>query len=373
MNLEEYLKQLETLVNIDCGSYNHEGIRKVSEYLKAWYSEIGWHIVEHELENGTPVLEISNHKECDHYDAMFIGHMDTVFPDGTVNNRPFTTDGKNCYGPGVEDMKNGVLAMLHIAKNLPEDINNKLNICMCYNPDEEIGSRLSTPINQKMANRADRVFVMESESEGGGHVFSRKGKVDYTLSFKGIAAHAGYMFQSENANAIEKMGYFITEIAKLKDSEKDTSVNIGLVIGGTSVNTIPDSAKMQLEARFHTIEERNRVVNGIENLIKSNNDKVKVEIEDFYETPAWVQTDESKKYIEHLSAIAENMNLDFYEKKRGGLSDANRLCEVCDIILDGMGPCGGYAHSEREYMVIDAVKPCVQFFIEVLKDLSKNK
>lgn len=371
MNINEYLVQLETLVNIDCGSHNSKGIHEVAQHLKRWYKEIGWHIKETAVENG-PVLEISNHPNCSHYDAMFIGHMDTVFQNGTVKKRPFKKEGNKCFGPGVEDMKNGDLAMLHIAKEMGKEELDKLNICMCYNPDEEISSRYSRNIIKAIARKSDRVFVMESaQNNGAGHVFNRKGKTNYVLKFSGIEAHAGYMFEVENASAIEEMGHYIVELQNLKDEEKETSVNVGVVNGGTTVNTVAGIARLEAEIRYHTMEERNRVVNHINHLIEKGPfvPKVKVEIEYFDETPPWVQTAEGWEYINKVKEIADNLGIAFEERKRGGLSDANHLSTECAIILDGMGPFGQFAHSEREYMTIDSVEQCVRLFVEVLRNL----
>lgn len=372
MDLKEYLDQLETLVNIDCGSHNPKGIKEVAEHLKRWYEEIDWHIRVHEIKDHAPVLEISNHPDCEYYDAMFIGHMDTVFPDGTVSKRPYRKEGDFCYGPGVEDMKNGDLAMLHIAKNIKEETNNKLNICMCYNPDEEIGSRHSKDILKEIGKKSKRIFVMESsQDEGKGHVFNRKGKVNYVLSFHGIAGHAGFMFENENASAIEELGRYVVELSKLKDREKETSVNVGVIKGGSTVNTVADYAYLELEARFLSKEERDRIVNTIEKMVngKPYIDNVKVKIDEFIESSLWRQTPEGLEYIENVKKIANDMGLEFYEKKRGGLSDANHLSEVCPIIMDGMGPCGMYAHSEKECMDVRSVEPCIELFERVLDDL----
>lgn len=100
VNREEYLEQLKTLVNIESGSYNPVGINRVADQLEAWYRQLGWHIQRHDLgpETGN-LLEISN-RPAEHYDVMFVGHMDTVFPDGTVAKRPFSMDEHNAYGPG---------------------------------------------------------------------------------------------------------------------------------------------------------------------------------------------------------------------------------------------------------------------------------
>lgn len=374
MDIDKYLMQLEKLVNIDCGSHNPEGIKKVLDYLVEWYTEINWNIKMHDTNNDRyKVLEIYNHDDT-HYDVMFIGHMDTVFPDGTAEKRPFKKEGDICYGPGVADMKNGVLAMLHIAENMDKDTFDKLNICMCYNPDEEIGSRYSKEVLDEIGSKADKIFVMESSSDHGkGHVFNRKGKINYVLDFQGIEAHAGYMFETKNASAINKMAQYILELDALKDKDKQTSVNVGVVKGGTTVNTIAKNAYLEVEIRFKQLSEKDRVVNRIEALLNDEdfNEDVKVTVRDYSYSPVWNQSKEGLGYIKHVENIAKKMNLEFYEKPRGGLSDANHLSQVCPIILDGMGPFGTYSHSEKENMVISSVEPSVELIMNILKDLAK--
>ena len=374
MDINEYVKQLETLVNIDCGSYNPEGITKVADHLSKWYEEIGWIVKRHELNDKTgPVLEIMNH-QADHYDAMFIGHMDTVFPDGTVEKRPFTRDGDICYGPGVEDMKSGDLAMLHIAKDLPEDINEKLNICMVYNPDEEISSIHSKEVLKQIGSRSDRIFVMESsQNNGAAHVFERKGKSNFTIDFYGIAGHAGYIFDVKNASAIEEMGYFITKVAELKDKDKLTSINIGIAKGGNAVNQVADHASIQFESRYDTVEEKKRVYDTVRSLIENPHvEGCKAVLSNYYETDPWMQSEKGLEYIKRVTEIAEDNGIKFEGKKRGGLSDANHLAQVCDIILDGMGPFGANAHGEKEYMTLSSVEPCVRLFIKILEDIKNG-
>ena len=374
MDINEYVSQLETLVNIDSGSNNPQGVGKVADHLEKWYRDIGWIVKRHEISDEVgPLLEIVN-REAEHYDAMFIGHMDTVFPDGTADKRPFTREGDICYDPGVEDMKNGDLAMLHIAKNLPNDINENLNICMVHNPDEEISSQYSKELLKKIGSKCSRIFVMESSQENGaGHVFERKGKSNFVIDFYGISAHAGYIFEHENASAIEEMAYFINEAAKLKNEEKKTSINIGIAEGGNVVNQVPDHAHIELEARYNSVEEKKRIFDSVIALIENPHVKgCRALISKYYETDPWVQSEEGWKYIERVGKIAEKMGMEFKEKKRGGLSDANHLSAVCPIILDGMGPFGSNAHSEKEYMTLSSVEPCVELFINILEDLKNG-
>ena len=161
VNREEYLEQLKTLVNIESGSYDPEGINRVADQLETWYRDLGWHIQRHHLDDRTgDLLEISN-RPASHYDVMFVGHMDTVFPRGTLAHWPFSTDGVNAYGPGVGDMKNGDVAMYQVATHLSKRALEKLNICMAYNPDEEIGSIYSKEKLDAIGRKSDFVYVME--------------------------------------------------------------------------------------------------------------------------------------------------------------------------------------------------------------------
>lgn len=376
VNIEEYLQQMETVVNIDCGSYNPIGINKVADCFKNWFEELGWYVRSHDLGSETGhLLEISN-RICDHYDVMFIGHLDTVFPDGTAAERPYCRKGDKCYGPGVGDMKNGDLAMLHVAKNLSQEVLDKLNICMCYNPDEEIGSIYSKDITDAIAKRSDHVFVMESASgDGSTHCFQRKGSLNYEIEFCGKAGHAGFMFELDVASAIVEMGHYIIEIAKLANREKETTVNIGIANGGIAANVVPDYAKISVDMRFKDPTEKERLSNAIQCMITSGPYEPGVTTKISYERSVapWNQTEKGRNFIEYIKEIAEREKIPFAEKDRGGLSDANHLATVCPICLDGMGPGGKYDHSPKEYCLISSVDPCVRLLVATLENLAIQK
>ena len=264
----EYLEQLKTLVNIESGSYDPEGINRVADQLETWYRDLGWHIQRHHLDDRTgDLLEISN-RPADHYDVMFVGHMDTVFPRGTLAHWPFSTDGVNAYGPGVGDMKNGDVAMYQVAAHLSKRALEKLNICMAYNPDEEIGSIYSKEKLDEIGRKSDYVYVMESASGNGGrHCFARKGMMRYVIRFHGQAAHAGFMFERENASAVLEMGHYIVKLMGLASREEDTTVNVGVAKGGTATNVVADSAEIWVVMRFKKESERERLAGEVDKLL----------------------------------------------------------------------------------------------------------
>ena len=376
VNREEYLEQLKTLVNIESGSYNAAGINRVADQLEAWYRDLGWHIQRHHLDDRTgDLLEISN-RPADHYDVMFVGHMDTVFPRGTLAHWPFSTDGVNAYGPGVGDMKNGDVAMYQVATHLSKRALEKLNICMAYNPDEEIGSIYSKEKLDEIGRKSDYVYVMESASGNGGrHCFARKGMMRYVIRFHGQAAHAGFMFERENASAVLEMGHYIVKLMGLASREEDTTVNVGVAKGGIATNVVADSAEIWVEMRFKKESERERLTKEIDQLLNGEPfvPGVRVEVASHTSMTAWTKTPEALAHIAHMEEIAKKLGLEFEQKDRGGLSDANHLSTTGAICSDGMGPHGALDHSEKEYSIIDTIQPCVQLLCAVLEDLSQSK
>ena len=377
MDLDLYLRQLEELVNIDSGSKNADGINQVADRLQRWYEELGWNVESiHVGEETGRVLLITNHPS-DHYDVKFVGHMDTVFPDGTAVERPFRIEGDNCYGPGVGDMKNGDVAMYHVAANLPKEALDRLNIAMVYNPDEEIGSRYSRDTLDAIGARADYIFVMESAGQNGTrHCFARKGSLGYEIEFHGKAAHSGFMFEVENASAVLEMGNYIVKLMGLASREEDTTVNVGIAGGGTAGNVVADYARLQVEMRFKKDSERDRLKQTVEDMVSGTPyvEGVRTEIVRARESAPFVKTEEAKRYIAHIRGLAEELGIPFAEKDRGGLSDANHLSRCGHaIVLDGMGPHGALDHSEKEYGYIGSVEPCVRLLVRILQELASSK
>lgn len=377
MDLELYLKQLETLVNIDSGSKNAAGINRVADCLEQWYRELGWNVEAISVGEETGRVLLITNRPADHYDVMFVGHMDTVFPDGTAKERPFRIEGENCYGPGVGDMKNGDVAMYHVAANLPKDVFDRLNIAMVYNPDEEIGSKYSREVLDSIGSRADYIFVMESAGRNGTrHCFARKGSLGYELEFHGQAAHAGFMFEVENASAILEMGHYIVNLMGLASKEEDTTVNVGIASGGTAKNVVADFAKVSVDMRFKKDSERIRLKNAVHGLVEGAPfvPGVKTVIAMEKESMPFVKTEAAAAFVERMKELAAELEIPFLEKDRGGLSDANHLSRCGNaIVLDGMGPHGALDHSEKEYGYIGSVEPCVRLLLRVLSDVAGRK
>ena len=377
MDLQLYLKQLEELVNIDSGSHNASGINRVADHLETWYRELGWNVESVSVGEETGRVLIVTNRPADRYDVMYVGHMDTVFPDGTAADRPFRMDEENYYGPGVGDMKNGDVAMYHVAANLPKNISDALNIAMVYNPDEEIGSQYSKHVLDAIAAKSDHIFVMESSGQlGTRHCFARKGSLCYDIEFHGLAAHAGFMFEREHASALLEMGHYIVALMGLADRERDTTVNVGLAGGGTARNVVADFAKLSVEMRFWNKSEYERLRKAVHELVEGEPfvKGVKTVIAGERATAPFEKTERALAYMARMKQVAETLGIPFLEKDRGGLSDANHLAAAGNaIVADGMGPHGAMDHSDKEYGYIGSVEPCVQLHLGLLEELAERK
>lgn len=364
MNFEEYVKNLKTLVNIDSGSHTPEGCKKMVEFFKSLYK--GWI---HEVYNGNdgknPVLIIKN-RECEKFDFLFIGHMDTVFAEGTAKERPFSENKERFYGPGVIDMKSGCLSIYETVKDLKDK--NK-NICIIYNTDEEIGSEYSKEVIEEYGKKTKYAFVFEPARKNGNAVKERKGIFVADIAFSGKSAHSG-VNPEEGINANIEAAYWTLELSKLQDLKNNNSINVGVIEGGSAVNVVSNKASIKIEARTFNVQFFKTVKEKIESL-KNNPyvNGVKVEISNMREKPPLALNENTKKLIAVYEDVKKEMGLSFNWESTGGGSDANILGGMDTAVVDGLGPVGGELHSEKEYLEIKSIEERLILTKKVLEKL----
>ena len=373
VNVEQFLRELEILVNMDSGQGNPEGITAVGKWLADRLVAKGWIADYVDVGAETGRCTVVKNREADHYDVMLVGHVDTVFPTGETAKRPFRRDETRAYGLGVIDMKQGDLAIVHVLEQLPAEVNEKLNILVIFNPDEEIGSKYSRKLIDEYAKISDYAFVFEAASTDGSHTIQRKGMCKGTVEFHGQAGHAGYMFNGGMISAINELLYWGTQINTLLSKERDTSVNIGVIQGGVKTNVVPDYAMMAFEARYDYPEELDKVKAMLEQL-KTHAAEAGVGVDvKLGSSAAMMPTEMTHAYIKRVTALAAANGIDFYTKKRGGLSDANHICAQGPICVDGLGPTGDCDHSDKEYLEISSIAPNLKLVYLMLCDLADMK
>ena len=370
MDLELYFSQLEELVNIESCSDDPAGLNKVAAFFSGRFRDLGWHVQEYDLAPQSGTCVICTNRKAEHYDVLLIGHLDTVFPKGT--GRPYSVEDDRCYGAGVADMKGGSLLMYHLMKDLPKEINEKLNIVAVFNPDEEIGSRYSKEYYIPYAAKSKLALAYEARSTKGGICIERKGAVQYKLQFKGIPGHCGFVFKNGAKSAISEMARWIVALDALQSAQRDTSVNVGLASGGSKPNVVAEHAEITVDIRFSDPTEAERVEETVAQLLKQAEQRgIGVEIAEKRCKLPLVPDKKAKAYFDHVMNIGKAAGLDFICEARGGLSDANIIAQYGPICIDGMGPAGGSGHCPDEYMLSDTVLPAYDLSMLIFKDLAK--
>lgn len=373
MELKKYLEDLEYLVNQDSCSDDPEGLNKMAAFFSERFEQMSWNVHAYDLAPQSGTLLVCTNREAAHYDVMLVGHLDTVFPKGTCERWPFRIEGDKAFGPGVGDMKHGCLLMYYLMKELPRELNEKLNIVVVFNPDEEIGSRYSKDWYIPYAQKSDYCYLYEARAASGAYCSQRKGAVQLKVDFTGKAGHCGFVFTNGAKSAVSEMAKWIVELDKLQSRERNTSVNVGVAGGGTKPNVVAEHALITVDIRFTDPAEEDRVMETVAALEKGAAQRgICVQIARMGKKP-WVLTPKAEKYLNHVAEIAQAEGMQAEFKSRGGLSDANIIAQYGPVCIDGMGPSGGCGHSEDEYILIDTVQPVYDFSMLLLKDLAENK
>lgn len=357
-NLNEYLQDLEQLVNIDSGSRDAVGIGQVAEFFKERFVALGWQVKVHEFDPiAGPCLEISN-TAADKYDILFMGHMDTVFKKGTVAQRPFSVDGNIGRGPGIVDCKAGLLLAYYALREL--SVAGQLNttaICLAFNCDEEISSVYSRPWLEELSKKSEYVLVVEPARANGNLVNKRKGIGRYHFEFQGVAAHAGTDHE-KGRSAITELANWIVQLDKKTNYQTGTTVNVGFISGGTVANVVADKTVADMDVRYYDVE----AVEEIEKLMNEMQQSpfvpgVQVNISGGITRPSMVPTEKTMQLCAAIDQIGAKHQIEFGWAATGGGSDGSFAAALGIPTIDGLGPVGGGTHSDKEYLDISSVEP----------------
>lgn len=353
----EYTEQLRELVNIESGSFYPEGVDRMAEVMAKKYLDLGLYVEKKRFDSRAGFcLEVTNRPEAETFDVLMTGHMDTVFPVGTVAQRPFSTDGKAAFGPGVIDMKSGLLNMYYIVRELVLEHSDVI-FCLALNSDEEISSRYSNPWISGLAKRSRCGLVFEPARKSGDMVRDRKGLARFDVDFRGIYAHAGVNPQ-DGASAVHEMAEWIHALVPLNAPAQGTSLNVGVARGGLGANTVAEEAHCEIDIRFSDIDECRRIEAAIE--ILRQNPKtpgVTASVRRVGFRPPMVSTELSRKMMQIMSEEGSACGVSASWVATGGGSDGNFIAfEGCPV-MDAVGPVGDGAHGSKELLWLDTVKP----------------
>ncbi|WP_318841532.1 M20 family metallopeptidase [Metabacillus halosaccharovorans] len=345
---QEMYELLERIVNTDSGTYDKEGVDTVGDILIEKFEEIGMDVKVHYEEKLGNHLEIKASRDHDPK-ILIIAHMDTVFPKGEAEKRPFKVIGDKAFGPGVNDEKASHVQVLYALKALKEAGSDAYkNVHIIFNSDEEIGSPTSKPLIKQVAENKQYSLVVECSRPNGGLVTERKGVGQFTLDVKGKSAHSG-VDPERGRSAIEEISHKIIKLQKLNNYDEGISVNVGLVQGGTSTNTIPSVARADIDVRFNNEQQAADIVKKIteisqEEHVSGTVTKLKGDIS----RPPMLKTSETEQLMNVIHEAADDLGITIREVSSGGGSDASFTASEGIPTVDGMGPMGEFSHSEKE-------------------------
>ena len=285
---------------------------------------------------------------------LFLCHMDTVFDLGTLARRPFQAVADRLEGPGVQDMKSGIAMLLSVLRMLKQhNLWPERPLTALFTSDEETGSLVSRDLIEAEARRAGLVLCLEPALANGALKTSRKGTGDIELLVKGVASHAG-VDHARGRNAIEELAYHILDAQKLSDTMRGTTVNVGVVSGGTRPNVVPDEAQALIDFRILEDQEFARLEEWAKHLTP-HIDGTRLSASITLNRPPMPRDATMIRAFQKTQAIGRSLGLDLEEGSTGGGSDANFVAPLGVPVLDGLGAVGDGAHSEREYILTQSL------------------
>jgi glutamate carboxypeptidase len=346
--VQEPLQLLEQLVTLESPSFEKPLVDALGRFVAEQFSRIGGHVEIVPVERFGDHLVIRFGRQ-DGSPVLLLGHIDTVFPEGEIQKRPFRIDGNRATGPGVFDMKAGILLMWMAMRNLQQ----KENVTILLTSDEEVGSNSSRNLIEKEAGAAKAVFVLEPSLPGGVLKTARKGVGRFTIKAVGRAAHAG-IDPSKGINAIEELSHQVLMLQKMSDLSRGTTVTVGVIKGGTRSNVVPAEAVLELDVRVASMEEAERIGKVIRSL-EPRLQGAQLEIRGGINRPPMERTAETARLFDIAKTIASEMGIQLQEGSTGGASDGNLTAALGVPTLDGLGPIGDGAHSVDEYVEVDSL------------------
>jgi glutamate carboxypeptidase len=320
----------------------------VADELRQLGAAVAIHATEHA---GDQVLGRWDPTGRDEIGVLTLCHLDTVYSLGTLASQPCRQVDGRLMGPGTMDMKGSIAMLLTVLRAFRETGAWPAGpITTLFTSDEETGSDTSRELIETLARRADLVLCLEPCLPDGSLKTWRKGVGDFEITVRGKAAHAGADHE-RGRNAIEELAYQILAIQKLTDYAQGTTVNVGVVAGGSRTNVVPDLARAHVDLRVMTVAEGDRISAWLRQLKPVLNGTT-IEVSGGLNRPPMPRDERMAATFARASAIASRLGMSVSEGGTGGGSDANFVAPLGVPVLDGLGALGNGAHSEREHVLI---------------------
>jgi glutamate carboxypeptidase len=350
---DRIIETIRQLVELESPSDNKTAVDRLGSMLAGRFEGLGGHAKLHRAANFGDHLQVDFSGKRGGKPLLLLGHLDTVYPLGTLRSMPYRVAEGRLWGPGSFDMKSGIAFLLHAIEALRSWYGDELPrpVTVLLVTDEEVGSETSRPITESLAKRCAAVLVLEPSFGPKGAVKTgRKGVGGYRLQVTGTAAHSGLDFE-KGQSAILELAKQIVAISKMTDLRQGITLNVGTVQGGSRSNVIPAEASALLDARASRTKDLTALDRKLRAL-KPFNRKCKLKITGGIERPPMERSPGVMALFKKASAIAKQLGWNLEEASVGGGSDGNFTAALGLPTLDGLGGVGEGAHATHESIVI---------------------
>ena len=358
---QDMLSLLEEVVNIDGGSYDKAGVDAVGDRFVRHFGERGLltRIEPHEV-YGNAIHVALDDSPTNEKPIVLMGHRDTVFPKGEPTRRPFKIENGRAYGPGVADMKAGLVMNAFVLEAFKRFGGAPAPLAGLITSDEEIASPSSRPVIERVAREARCVFNSEPGRPTGNVVQGRKGGIFMRLEVIGKAAHSGGNFE-KGISAIGELAHKIVALHALTDLPRGLTVNVGLVSGGQSVNTTAPLAEGRIDLRYVKPADRSYALDEIHRIVETATvPGTKASLEILGEFLPLTQSADSGNLFDAYAAASKDLGMTVKGEFAGGCADSGFTAGVGCPTLCAVGPVGGNAHTPEEYLEVESMVPRAQ-------------
>ena len=362
----ETLETIRHLVEMESPSDNKEAVDRLGESLARKFSELGGRVRFHRTAKfGDHLLDFASRD--DRKPVLLLGHMDTVYPIGTLATMPCRVADGRLWGPGTLDMKSGIGLMLHSIEALrARNGESRRSVTVLLVSDEEVGSDSSRHITEELAKKSETVLVLEPAYGLQGAVkTARKGVGEYSLKVSGTAAHSGLDFE-KGQSAILELALQIAKIAEFTDVKRGLTLNVGLVQGGTRVNVVAAEATATIDVRIARMKDASGIDRKLCSL-RPFNRKCKLEISGGLNRPPMERTAGVAALYGKATQIAKQLGWRLGEAAVGGGSDGNFTAGLGIPTLDGLGGVGEGAHANHESILISELPRRAALLAELIE------
>jgi len=362
--LPDYLTELRELVALETPSEDCARIETASAWLAERLAPFG-EISSRDLNGYGPLLRFrrpgTTHK------VMLVGHIDTVWAVGSWPELWREENGR-IFGPGVYDMKGGLLFMVELLRWLDATGAEHPTLDILINPDEEIGSVGSVRHIRESARENDLVLVLEPSTSAGIIKLARKGSGEYRLAIHGRSAHQG-VEPELGVNAVVEAAHQIMRLLELQDLEAGSTVGPNVLRSGTASNVVPDHAELRIDVRAWTADEQRRLDEGFAALTPVLEGST-FELTGGWNRPPMEMCAQSMAVFERAKSIGAGLDLDLQWARWGGSSDANLTAAAGIPTVDGLGPVGEGSHQHTESIEVEALPARMALFAELVASLT---